>query len=126
LSYRYDVSYPFFDVAKRYGIEYADVLAAAVFLQFDKGNGHYPGPLLPDEVFEELVPLDAMMEIALLVDMPVHARGGRTDICDECGAQARSGDVMVCSGRVKLEGELTGYLIPENCLACELGYEVTA
>jgi hypothetical protein len=73
LSYRYDVSYPFFDVAKRHGIEYADVLRTAQFLEHVDDGGRFPGPLLPDEVCEERVPLDAMMEIAQLVDMPVHA-----------------------------------------------------
>jgi hypothetical protein len=94
LSYRYDVSYPFFDVAKRHGIEYADVLRTAQFLEHVDDGGRFPGPLLPDEVCEERVPLDAMMEIALLVDLPVYARGGRTDICGECGAEFRYGDAL--------------------------------
>jgi hypothetical protein len=81
MAYRYQVSYPFLDVARRHHLRYEDVLMAAVFLQYDLGSGHYPGPI-PDEVDEEVVPLLAMREIAALVDMPVAERGGRTEVPD--------------------------------------------
>jgi hypothetical protein len=114
MSYRYDVSYPFFDVAKRHGIDYGDVLRAAQFLEHVDGGGRFPGPLLPDEVCEERVPLDAMMEIAELVDLPVYARGGRTDFCESivCGSSARWSEPLICIGMgpgcaVRERGEVT-------------------
>jgi hypothetical protein len=74
MGYRYDCSYPFLDVALRYDIPYEKVLEAATFLD-ERG----PRNLSTDEVviLEEEVPLDAMQEIAALVDLPVAERGGR-------------------------------------------------
>jgi hypothetical protein len=71
---RYDCSYPFLDVSLRYGIPYEQVLAAAVYLA-DRGQVSFSTREL--EIAEEQVPLDAMQEIAALVDLPVHERGGR-------------------------------------------------
>lgn len=105
MSYRYDVSYPFLDVAKRHGIDYGDVLMAAEFLLHTESSSI--------EVDEHRVPLDAMMEIAELVDLPVHARGGRTDVCESpsCGAEARWNEPLICIG------------MGPGCVVRERGYE---
>jgi hypothetical protein len=124
VAYRYDVSYPFLDIAQRYDVSYADVLLHAEWMEsWLKQN--YPDITKEMEARALRLPEEAKDEIIGLVRLPVHERGGRTDICDECPAQARSSDVVVCNGRVKMTGELTGYLIPDNCLARQRGYVVT-
>lgn len=81
MSYRYDVSYPFMDVARRHGISYGDVLEAAQF-HIDDEAGRTPRIAFLDE---EKVPLHAMEDIVDLLHVPVAERGGRTEVCDVCG-----------------------------------------
>jgi hypothetical protein len=93
VAYRYDISYPFFDLAQRYDVDYGHVLAFEDFLE------NYAGklPWLPEhKAASAALSEDAKQELYRLSKLPVHQRGGRTDICDKCGAVARGGQRAAC------------------------------
>jgi hypothetical protein len=108
MGYRYNVSYPFYDIAQRYDLDYGLVLAAATWLE-SGSMGECP-------VEEDTFPLDAMQEVANLTDMPVHLRGGRTDICDVCGAERRGGTFAIDCKMPVLSEELEKVPVGAKCL----------
>lgn len=86
MSYRYEVSYPFLDAARRHGADYGDVLRYAAALRGADGGGSMTiSAACADEVYR-------------LVNQPVALRGGRTDVCDLCGATASNGEEGFCQG----------------------------
>lgn len=122
MSYRYDDSYPFFNIARRFEVDYGDVLAYAELGQ--DGRVNYDG-LVGDRgarhvdahhpTLAERIPYPARLQILELCALPVAQRGGRTDVCDACGV----------TNKLRPEGQRTQFRCewrglagqPSDCMA---------
>jgi hypothetical protein len=106
VAYRYDISYPFLDIAQRYDVSYRHVLMFEDFLENYAGKA----PWRPEhKEASEALSDDVKKELYALSKLPVHERGGRTDICDRCGTEARTGQTVICRMPLVIE--------PEPCLS---------